>query len=1284
MILTFLLSTIFVFGQSTTGRIVGSVSAPGDAGAIPGATIVVTDNQKGRERTVTSGEDGTFEIPQLEFGLYTVKITATGYKIFTANELKIDAGRDYPLPVQLEVGLATEEVTVTAGAEQVNSTTGELSTTVSPQQVRELPLNGRNPLSLLNLQAGVNPTSNSINGQRSSSVNYTRDGLNVQDNFIRNGFVSDQPSVDNTGEFNVITQNAGAELGSGSTQVQLVTPRGGSEYHGSLYIFNRNSEFAANTFFNNSNINPTTGRGVDRPFLNRNEFGGSISGPTPFFNFGEGGSVFDKNKAFFFFNYEGFRLANQVVVGTGAATGGVLTTLLPAARNGTFTYTDTTGVQRTINVLTGAGLNLAGANQAVFNSAGGVFSVSPVIQTRILNQLPNVGNGTTTGTNFLQNLTLLRSNPEIRNGYTGRFDYDINNRNTLNFVYRQNYITDARTDIAAGFSSQTFADQGGPTKFLAVAYQMTPTNNFSNEIRGGFQDSKPFFNGNNIPTDFLIGLPLGIASPEASFRSQGRNTLYKNIQDNAVLSVGNHSFRFGGQVQTYRVEALNDAGITPTFNIAGVSAVNPGLTNALFPGSISATDLARANSLRFLLAGIVGSGSVTANLTNLSEGFITGQRSVRKLNFELYSAYVSDQWRVTPNLTLNAGIRYEYYTPLNDPRGLYLEPRVTNFDNPVADLLNPNGVYQLVGGNAGKPGDFFKPDRDNFGPNFSFAYTPNFEKGFFSNLLSNGTVIRGGFRVNFNNDEYIRSADNANINNAGLGSVMALARSETGSTTIRASLSPVAGFTGLPMFINPTVSSFPRAYALNNAVAGGFGTVSLVDPNLQVQKSYEYNLGIQRDLGFDTILEVRYVGGRSNEVTRSIDYNQVEIRDNGFLADFLRAQNNCRIQGASLPNPTNDPRDPIFRCTNANNTGLPGQQNLSIFPSIGGGGGLTTAGGFLPFIQQSQPGELAFQYLATTGTVGNVPQALRALFLANPNTGVANLLTNGGKYRYNSLQAEVRRRFSNGFAFQVNYTFQKILADVVDDGQTRVNPFLDNRNPGLDFSRPDYDRTHTINGNFIYELPFGKGKQFFNEGGIANAIFGGIQFTSIINLSSGAPLSILDPRGTLNRTGRSGRQSAFSSLTTDEIKDLTGVFKTPNGVFAINPSVLFALGSNGQRVDLTQPLPAGVTISSIRAASAVDQAPFSGQVFFLNGPGQTGNLPRNFINGPKFINVDMGISKNIRFSESIRLQLRAEAFNIFNRANFAVGDFNVNSTDFGRITTNFTPRILQFGARFDF
>jgi hypothetical protein len=311
--------------------------------------------------------------------------------------------------------------------------------------------------------------------------------------------------------------------------------------------------------------------------------------------------------------------------------------------------------------------------------------------------------------------------------------------------------------------------------------------------------------------------------------------------------------------------------------------------------------------------------------------------------------------------------------------------------------------------------------------------------------------------------------------------------------------------------------------------------------------------------------------------------------------------------------------------------------------------------------------------------------SIRNSLIANSAAGVANYTTNGGKFRYNALQAEVRRRFSQGFSYQVNYTFQKTLADVVDDGQTRVNPYLDNNNIRLDYARPDYDRTHTVNANFIVELPFGRGKKFLNQGGWVDKVFGGFQFTSIINFSSGVPIGILDTNGTLNRAGRSGRQSASSTLTKKEIQALIGEFRTPNGVYYIDPKVLFALGSNGQRIDLTQPLPAGVTITAIRGASAIDQAPFAGQVFFFNKPGETGNLERNLLNGPLYINWDAGVSKNLRISEGMRMQFRAELYNVLNRANFTYGDLNIgNITSFGRILGSRTPRIVQFGARFDF
>ncbi|HEX7314847.1 MAG TPA: TonB-dependent receptor [Pyrinomonadaceae bacterium] len=1273
--------SVTAFAQGGQGSLVGTVAGPD--GNIAGATVTVKDNQTGKEQTVQASGEGAFTFQQLEVGTYTVTITAPGFKTRVVTDVKIDIGRAFALNPVLEIGNISETVEVVAGADVVNSTNAELSNTVTPRQVKELPINGRNPLTLLNLIAGSNTTSSSINGQRSSSVNYTRDGMNVQDNFIRNGFVSDQPTVDDTGEFTVITQNAGAEYGTGSTQVVLVTPRGGSDFHGNAFIFNRNSRFAANNFFNNWN-------NVPRAFLNRNQFGGTLSGPTPIPHFGEGGPRLDRGKAFFFANYEGFRLANQVPITT--------TTLLPAARTGNFSYTVTCGTPTTAacpagitagqtittNVLTGSGLNLAGTAGTTFTSAGGVLTVDPTIQTRILNQLPTSGNGATTGINLLQAVAFQRSNPETRDAITGRFDVDFNDQNSFNFVLKRNTITDARTDVAAGFAPNTFTSQGGPTTLLVGAYRMSPTTSLTNEIRVGYQRSEPFFLATTDPRNlpFLLTVPL-VTNPEPSFQSQGRNTDYYNVQDNATWTRGNHAFRFGGVGQFYRIESSNNALVTPVYTIGGGGTATPGLAAANFLGGINTTDLGRANSLRLLLGGVIGSGQQRANAVSSTSGFVAGAGQVRKFEFENYGFYISDQWRLSDKLTVNLGLRYELYTPLNNANLVSLEPVIQSGQTPLQAILNPNGEYRLIGTNAGNPGDFFKMDKDNFGPNISVAYTPNFRSRFLGGIFpgEGKTVIRGGYRVNYVNDEYVRAPDNASLNNTGLGNFDAPAR--LGGTAGGAAQFRIIGAGNVPTLapiVVPASSFGPggagfRTYAQNNAATGtNFGTVSLIDPNLQVQRNYEYNFGIQREIGFQSVIEVRYVGGYSKELLRSIDYNQVDIRNNGFLADFNRARANFLLTG----NPG---------CTTA------GCQTLTVFPNLASGGLLTNAT-IISQIQNGVPADLAIIYIQN-GLAGTVP------FLANPNTGVANFTTNGGHFNYNSLQTEFRRRFTQGLSLQANYTFQKILTDVTGStdevNQTRVEPYLDNLNPDRDYGRAIYDRAHTFNFNGLYEIPFGRGKRWLNQGGVVDKIVGGFQFSSILNISSGIPTTVIDGRGTLNRAGRSATQPATTSLTADQVKELFGVFKTPNGVFIVNPSVLFATAQNPATgatlsgVDLTKPLPAGFVISSVRGAAAVGSAPFANQVFFPNAPGSTGNMSRNFINGPMYLNWDAGLLKNISITENTRLQLRGEVFNVLNNANFFAGSnpgiLDVNSTSFGRLTgagNAYAPRIVQFGARFEF
>ncbi len=1067
LLLTMFLATTPAFAQNTTGKIIGTVSAAD--GAVPGAVIVVADSQTKKERTVTATGDGTFEVSQLEFGTYTVIITAPGFKTFTATSVKIDAGREYPLRVQLEVGQVSEEVTVTAGAEQINASNAELSTTVSEQQIKELPLNGRNPLSLTYLQAGSNVTTNAINGQRASSTTITRDGLNIQDAFIRTGPLgnsafSDSPSVDDVSEFSLTTQNAGVETGGGSSQIRLVTPRGGSEFHGSLFAFNRNSEFSANTFFGNAagryvatdtnvinGLNKVGDARSPRPFLNRNQFGGSLSGPLPLPHFGEGVPAFWKNKAFFFFNYEGFRLAQQATVTAPADNAGVaqnITLLLPQARNGNFTFVNSAGQTTTVNVLTGTNFT-----SPLLANQGGVLTVDPIIQSRFLSGLPeDCTTNTTIGLNFQKTCRILRSNPQNRDAWTSRVDVNLDDRNSVSAVYKRNNSTTGDVRFPAGFGPTAFVNSGGPTNFFTAAYNWAPINNFSNEFRGGFKYSEPFFTGNNVPEDFLIG-GAATTSPLGSRESDGRNTLYRNFQDNAVYTIGNHSIRFGGALELFKIQVQDFRGTTPVYTISTAANPNtPGLTATQICGSptcINATELARANNLRYFLGGIVGTAIRTANLASPEEGYTFGPAD-QTLNYEIYSGYVSDQWRVRPNLSLNLGVRYEFYTPLNNKQQLYLEPVINN-DDLAGSLRDPNGRLNVVGTNSGTPGDFSKPDRNNFAPSASFAYSPQFDDGLFSKLLGGGTVIRGGFRFNYVNDEYVKSVSTLTGANPGLGAV------NTGFVNLTSALTPRGIFTAIPSVSTiPTFTLQPRTFAANNAAANRASRVFGVDPNIEVPLLYEYNVGIQRDIGFKSVLEIRYVGSRGSNFITTQDFNQADLVGNGFTADFLRAQGNLAANDAQRPTLINAcvaAGGTLAACTaqfprRFDFTGAPGTVALPVFSQLSPGVN-ANAGTFIPFLEQGRVASFA-QTVITNGFRNTV------VFQPNPNIFFTEILTNSSRNQYNALQIELRRRFSEGLSYQVNYTFAKTLTDNPDDGQKRERSVQDQNKPNLNYTLPNF------------------------------------------------------------------------------------------------------------------------------------------------------------------------------------------------------------------------------------
>jgi hypothetical protein len=1275
LLLTFVATAI---AQSNTGRLIGTVSGPD--GVIAGATVVVIDDKTGRERTVTASGDGAFALPQLEVGTYTVKVSVNGFKAFQANDVKIDIGRDYSLSITLEIGKVEEAVTITAGQDVLNAVNGELSNTVSREQIRELPLNGRNPLDLIRLQPGVSQNgaqNTSINGLRTSFTNITRDGLNVQDNFIRSNatdFSPNRPSVDDTGEFTITTQNAGSDQ-SGGVQIRQVTPRGQKDFHGALFLFNRNSALAANSFFNNR-------AGIPVAFLNRNNLGGNLSGPLPLPRFGYGGPSVVRDKGFFFFGYEGLRLRQQ--------SQRARTILTPTARQGVFTYNATaTGAlpancNATTRVCTA---NLFALTQTVPTGSTAVTGIDPLVNQRILAPMPTVANRTdlgdgqnTTGFGFNQ-----RSNTD-RNAYTTRIDFDATERHSFSGIYTYNREVNQRPDVddTQGFGASPIVDQSSTNKFLVGAWRWTPGGRFTNEVRAGHTRSEVPFARNTPAPGFLIGVPL-VSNPEVTFLDQGRNTRYYNGQDNAELNIGDHRFAMGGQLQFFQVDAYNFAGIVPSWTL-GTGPNTPQFLAGAFPGGISNNQLGQANSLFALLGGVVSAGSQSFNVENRTDTVFKPVPRFQDFRYGNHALYLQDTWRIKPNLTLTGGLRYELFTGLRLANGIALEPVIPAGLTPQQAALDPNGTYNLIGANAGGNNQYYRTDSNNFAPIFSLAWSPTASSKALSWLTGKGQfVVRGSYRQSYLNDQLITALNNAANGNVGLGTTgVSAVNPRTNTAQLDSRISGVLATPTAPSVI------VPRTFAQNNGPAfSNFGTVFMIDPNIQTPRVHEYSFGIQREFGANAI-EVRYVGSQANNLWRTIDYNQVDIRQNGFLADFNRARANLigseAFRAQQVANGT--PTAQLVAVSPAFNAAVTGSQQLTILtPTVLGltnlTGGINNAN-LVNNIRLGQPADAAI-VLVQAAALQGTGATQRFPFLPNLNTGVANVLVNGANYNYHSLQAEFRRRFTKGFYAQANYTFSKVLTNGIGTSQTLVEPFLDNLNPGLDYARADYDQTHAISINALYELPFGNGRKFFgNINKAVDAIIGGWQIAPIIRIGSGAPITITDSRGTLNRAGRSGRQTPNSNLTTDQIRDLMAPRRLAGGVFFIDPAVI-NVSPNGFTAGQTVGGQATDGRGDGRGAPGFGNAAFTGQVFTNVAPGQTGTLPRMIFNGPWFFGTDAALSKSFTINEKVRTQLRLEAFNVLNRTNFFLGQIqDINSTSFGRITSSFAPRIIQLGARIDF
>ena len=1175
------LGIVPLFAQFS-GRVTGSVVDSSGA-SVPDAqvSLYLAGGQKPLLTTKTS-TDGQYYFNSVRPANYDLTVESKGFLKSSLHNLTVDAARETSVPqVKLQVASATETVEVKGDVQGVELNNAEITDTVTVEQIKNLPIFDRDPMQLIQLQPGVVSSGNSftvIDGLRTSYSDVTLDGINIQDNYIRDNALDYSPNMPLMGQVRQVTMvssNVNAAASGGATQTAFSTPSGTNRFHGDALWYNRNNAFAANDWFNNQ-------AGVGLPFLNQNQFGVSIGGPI------------QKDKFFFYFNYEGLRTHQQI-----PALAAILTA---DAQQGIYTYRDSAGNTHAVNIL-----QLKGVSEDPTVKALIAQTPPPsAINTNLVGDAVNVG-----GYRFN------RRDNAVRDNLTGKLDYNVSTRHSLAASYLWNRYNLDLPNAENDFAVIPKATNPTHTNFMALSWRSTPTSRLTNEVRVGFNRAYGyFFNNQNFGSAIIAG--LAFSDPVNEFQPQGRTTSTYVVADDAAWQHGRHNLQFGFHMQDVRVHSFAAAGVVPIYNLymgSGQSAYN--LSTSNLPG-ITANDLFNAQTLMATLGGFIDGYSQIFNVTSRTSGYVPGADFIRNFILNDYALYAQDNWKVAPRLTLTLGLRYEMPGVADEADSLELLP---DMSHGAANTLLSNASLDFAGGSVGHP--WYHRDWHAFAPSFGFAWDP----------MGNGrTSIRGGYSISYVNDQEIVAVENMLEGNAGLQGVAS-------TTGLSARLSQ-----GLPAIPTPAYNvpiTIQQEYATNP-----FNAFTSVDPNLHRPYVQQYSFGIQHEW-LHTVFEGRYVGNHVVGAYRAFDFNQIQIGSNGFLDDFLKAQSN-----GFLAMKAGRGFNPAFSAL------VQGSQQLTVLTKFSGHGDLTDPN-VQYYIQTGQPGELADYYQTNGLNPGNVVPVY-----ANRYALGADMLTNYSSASYNSLQVAVRHRMHSGMSFEANYTFSKVLSDGDGDLQTRFQAFLDFNNPKLERSRANFDLTHMIKANGFYQLPFGTGHKLSLKA--LNPVIGGWTIGSVFLWQSGAPFSILSSYATLNRAARSYYNGADTTIGGDALKQIVHFQMTGNGPIMIAHSALNPADGSG--------------------VSSPGDAPFAGEIFSNPGPGTLGELQRRSFSGPWLFNIDMSLSKSVKITERESLELRMEAFNALNHPSFFAGDQNINSTipSFGTVAGVFQPRIMEFGAHFNF
>jgi Carboxypeptidase regulatory-like domain len=1284
----FVLAAFSVPGLAqVTGRMQGTVND--SAGAlIPGAEIKVVSTDTGQTFDVITNELGTWALPSMSVGTYKVVISLPGFKTLTIENVKVDAAVPLTVNAKLEVGAITETIEVQGGAEVLQTETATVSSTLVGTQLHELPFTSRNLTELIVTQPGsatpAVPRSTSVYGLPQSALNVTLDGINIQDNSNKSsdGFFNALfPRADAIEEMNVTSAAAGADSNSeGSMQVKMVTRAGTNQWKGGLFEQHRNQLFNANYYFNNLTSQP-------RDHLIMNQFGGLIGGPII------------KNKLFNFTHVEIFQLPQTYTEPTD-------TVLTPSALSGLFTYRDSSSNVRTVNLY-----QLAAANG--FPSTPDPSIGASLAQLATLTATaPGLKSRIATNTDYNRNnLDFQSKGGNYRRFYTTRFDYNITSAHHLEFIY--NYQTNVRrpdgvnittaSPIAPGtgnvLGGKEPGNQEGITFSGVAALRSTLTPKLVSELRFGLIGGTVIFNNGVNPSDFggwngygpIFGASATTTYVTNPYRTTGqtrRNTPLKQGYANFTYSMTKHLLNFGfsfTQVNSWTT-SVNGTQIVPTvaFSVATGDPIITGNTNmftaANFPGANSTDMQTNAPGLYSLLTGRVSAVNRSVVSDEITRQYGAFQPIVRNQQREIGS-FIQDSWRVHPSLTVNYGLRWARQDAPVNLDSVYTRPGYAGVwgVSGVGHLFAPGALTGTAPVfNQVAPGDSGFKVRNNMNPSIGLAWQVP-QGGALGWLTGKGAVIRAGYAISTIREDAATFAVWGNNQ----GRTLTL---NVDPVNFPANFGPAGSVLfrnpALPSRPAPSTPSFPLAAVATNTVAD-------FDPNIKTGYVQSWDFGFQRQINRDTVVEIRYVANHGTDLWRTINLNEINIVENGFSNEFQVAQQNLAIaRGCGSPDPV---------CMSANRAksnqyvGLAGQQPLPIiFTSIASNNDSTTA----LQIEQGQAGATA-NAIATNATrlakLTAVGYPIN-LFQANPTltTGSASLTTNGGNSNYNGLQVELRHRMSRGLLAQVSYTWSHSVSNEFNAGNGGT--FTTLRNPGNDKGPSPYDVRQALKLNWIYDIPWGPDHRFLGKvgNGFAGKFIQGWQLASVTRIQSGSPIRLTSGRDPFN-TSEGG--VILHNLTQQQLQGMMQIRKVTLPATASSAAIGAVYFLPQSIVDNTN---AAFEQNSKTLANLDPNAPYIGPA---NVAGQLG--AHSFLYGPMQQKWDFSLIKKTPIRETMNLEFRVQALNIFNLTNFLLfvpgsgitTSLPVNNASFGQtsgayrdISNTNDPggRIVEFALRLNF